>query len=145
MITKELNQNEIIIVDDNPDDRMIARVCFSRALLKNPWMEFASGSDLLNYLALVEKGSKPLPALILLDINMPEMTGIETLEVIRKRCSFRTLPIVAILSGSENEEDISKAKALGADAYISKPADVNGYISLFKSFSANILPAVWPS
>ncbi len=128
------NSNEVILVDDNPPDRQIAKICYSRSGLPNPWLEFASGQDFLSYLDEVEVGERPFPALVLLDINMPCMTGFEVLTSVRRHPAFKNLPMLVMLTGSRNEIDIEKSKKCGADGYFMKPTELDDYISFFQAF-----------
>lgn len=133
MDAKLLNDNEIVLVDDNQADRHIARICYSRSGLKNKWMEFKGGTDFLNYLGSVERKEKPVPALVLLDINMPERTGFEILKEVRSKSFFVDVPILVMLTGSKNEKDIKKSQEFGANGYVTKPTELSDYISFFKT------------
>ena len=114
---------EVLIVDDNPADASLVR----RALLEGG----VCGSVLL-----AEDGPEALdrlrrpggrPDLVLLDLNLPGMTGQEILSEIRKDPSLRGLPVV-VLSGSSWEGDAAEARALGADLYLVKPDDLDGFL-----------------
>ena len=83
-------------------------------------------------IALVERTS---PDLILLDINMPGMNGFDVLSFLRSRKEGRCLPIV-MLTTSSSKEDITKAYELGANAYMVKPASLDGMKSLARTFEA---------
>jgi CheY-like chemotaxis protein len=111
----------IIVVDDDEDDRFIVSQAFQSRGLADELMMLKSGTELLNVL-----GEAPLPKLILLDLNMPILSGLETLTLIRRRHSASVLPVV-ILTTSDMDEDRQKALALRANDFITKPVTADLY------------------
>ena len=128
------NENEVIMVDDNEADLRIAQRCYNKSGRKNPWLSFSGGEALIRYLDRVKEKSVPMPACILLDINMPCMTGFEVLTSVRRHPAFKNLPMLVMLTGSRNEIDIEKSKKCGADGYFMKPTELDDYISFFQAF-----------
>jgi CheY-like chemotaxis protein len=74
-----------------------------------------------------------MPAIVLLDINMPGLNGFEVLRSIRSRSEFEKLPVIVMLSGSENSRDAETALSLGANRFCTKPYDINAYTAFFDS------------
>lgn len=124
-----LNDNHIVMVDDNEADLMLVRICLGRSRLSNPWLGFTSGPDFLAYLDEVSRGEQPMPALVLLDINMPEMSGFEVLAQTRGRSEFDTLPVFCMLTSSSDPRDRSKALEVGASGFVTKPSSVAAFVA----------------
>lgn len=113
----------ILLADDDPDDRLMAREAFSESLLNNPVVMVEDGEQLLDYLR--GRGAwagkmPPKPGLILLDLNMPRMDGREALREIKNDPELRRIPVV-ILTTSKAEEDIVRTYDLGVNSFIAKP------------------------
>lgn len=120
-----MKKNSIVIVmaDDDPDDRMLAKEAFEENKLKNELFFTEDGEDLLNFLQ--HKGkytpeNAPTPQLILLDLNMPRKDGREALIEIKSNPKLRKIPVV-VLTTSKGEEDIIKSYDLGVNSFITKP------------------------
>lgn len=96
----------------------------------------ADGEEAIHYLAgdgpFADRTNHPIPALVLLDINMPKRTGLEVLEWIRRQSHFKSLPVL-IFTSSSRPEDKARACELGADDYLPKPADPLKLVDLVKS------------
>lgn len=108
---------KILLTDDDPDDRELFKEAISELHLKHPVEYCVNGLELLERL----KGVGENPDLIFLDLNMPMLSGVETLEEIRKDPRFKNIPIIAIYSTSSSEEDQKKTFLSGANAYVTKP------------------------
>lgn len=126
----------IVMVDDSEDDIVIAQRCHRRAGLRNPFVALPGGQPLLDHLAQVEAGRAPMPALVLLDINMPDISGFEVLHKIRSNDTFRQVPVVMMLTNSDDPEDIRRAKEGGASGLQVKPTRVKDYVAFFESLAA---------
>ena len=126
----------ILMADDDPDDRLLAKEAFEESRLKNDLYFVEDGVELLDYLFRRNKfsdaGSSPKPGLILLDLNMPRKDGREALEEIKSDACFRRIPIV-VLTTSNAEEDIIRSYELGVSAYIRKPVTFEGLTSVIRS------------
>jgi len=94
-------------------------LAFQEIAIPNPTIHFSNGYQLLEYLN--EHGPREI-AFILLDLNMPEISGKDVLRAIQENQAFKTLPVL-IYSSSGHEDDIEECYALGAKAYIRKPMD----------------------
>jgi CheY-like chemotaxis protein len=126
----------ILMADDDPDDRLLAKEAFEESRLKNDLYFVEDGVELLDYLFRRNKfsdaGSSPKPGLILLDLNMPRKDGREALEEIKSDPCLRRIPIV-VLTTSSAEEDIIRSYELGVSAYIRKPVTFEGLTSVIRS------------
>ena len=123
----------VIMVDDNDSDIVLAKFCYQDAKVPNPFVGMHSGSELLDYLESVVAETAAMPAIVLLDINMPGMSGFEVLARMRSRPEFRQMPIIMMLTHSDYPEDVSKARELGADGFQTKPFLVREYVAFFAS------------
>lgn len=128
----------ILMADDDPDDRMLAKDAFEEARLANPLHFVEDGEQLMDYLyrrgAYFELIDRPLPGLILLDLNMPKKDGREALKEIKADPRLRHIPIV-ILTTSKAEEDILKTYNLGVNSFIIKPVTFEGLVGLMKTLT----------
>lgn len=118
----------ILIVDDDPADRLILERVLQRAGFSNDVVVLESAPRLLAHLDAVEAGEAPAPSLVLLDVNMPEMDGFAAFEAIRGRPRFASAPAVILLSSSEAERDRARALAVGADVFMSKVSGIRAYV-----------------
>lgn len=114
----------VLIVEDNADDEALAREAFRRAGVDNPVVVTRDGRAALDWLlaALESPQQFELPALILLDINLPLITGIEVLRRMRAHPQLATLPVV-MLSTSREARDLRDCYRAGANAFICKPVE----------------------
>ena len=114
----------ILMADDDPEDCLLTKKTLQKARLANELRFVQDGQELLDYLGRSGKysdpTSSPRPDLILLDLNMPNMAGLDSLWEINLRPALRKIPIV-ILTASEDSLDISGSYNLGAYAYLVKP------------------------
>jgi two-component system response regulator len=134
-MVKLANDNHVAMVDDNDGDIVLARNCFELSRLTNPWLAFPDGERFLDYLDDVKAQAQPMPAIVLLDINMPRMSGFDVLSEIRKDSFFDNLPIFCMLTSSADERDIERAEQLGASGFVTKPGSLDNYIDFFNSLS----------
>ena len=125
----------IVMVDDSADDFQIVELFYARSVLQNPLVHFASSEVFLEYMRQVDKGSQPLPALVLMDVNMPLMSGFEVIASVRSQETFREVPIILMFTNSAREEDRQRAREVGADDFFTKPWEGRGYVDLFDSFA----------
>lgn len=123
----------IIVVDDCESDRFILTKVLERTGLRNPIEVFESGPDLQKHMEEVAQGTKPFPALLLLDVNMPVMSGFEILRWVRDQPPFRKLPVVSMLTSSDATADLNSARELGADDYLSKQSGFDDFVRLFSA------------
>ncbi len=130
-MTKVQTTHHVVMVDDNDADLYIAERCFKKSRLTNPWLSFTNGPDFLRYLGDVKRGDAPMPALVLLDINMPGMSGFEVLAETRDDPFFTDLPVFCMLTSSSDPRDEQRAKELGASGFVTKPGDPANFVAFF--------------
>jgi CheY-like chemotaxis protein len=125
----------IIMADDDPDDRELAREAFEECRLANDVRFVEDGEELLDYLCrrgkYIDLPEAPLPALILLDLNMPRKDGREALKEIKANPDLRRIPIV-VLTTSKAEEDILRTYDLGVNSYVTKPVTFESLVETIK-------------
>ena len=126
----------ILMVEDNPTDVLIAKEGLLSAKMQSTVHVADDGVYAMDFLHQRGKYvNAPRPDLILLDLNMPRMNGQEVLAAIKADDNLKNIPIV-ILTTSKAEEDISKAYALHANCYISKPVDFNEFAKVVQTIQA---------
>ena len=129
----------VVLVEDNPDDRFLFERAWRGAGIKNPLRMLEDGQKALDYLfgtgEFADRAQHPLPGLILLDIKMPGLSGLDVLERLRGDGTFRSLP-VAIMTASRSPDDIAEAYRLGTNAFFIKPSSVQELIDLLTAIKA---------
>ena len=123
--------NEILLVEDNPDDVDLTLRAFAKSNIANEVVVARDGVEALDYLfatgAHVGRASAPLPQLVLLDLKLPRIDGLQVLERVRANPKTRLLPVV-ILTSSTEQRDLATGYTLGANSYIRKPVDFQEFI-----------------
>jgi|ERR1044071_1577059 CheY-like chemotaxis protein len=132
-----MNENQtILLVDDSENDICLVRAAFRMAELKNPIQETRNGEEALAYLQgegpFGDRKQFPLPAVMLLDLNMPMRNGFEVLEWLRAQPGLKRLTVI-ILTASLREEDVDRAFDLGANAFLVKPSSIAGLAAIGRS------------
>jgi CheY-like chemotaxis protein len=126
----------VLYAEDEVNDIYFLKLAFENVGLPCALNSVPDGEQALEYLSgigpFTDRSQYPLPALVLLDINMPKQTGLQVLEWIRRQPQFKSLPVV-ILTSSLREEDMEKARELGADDYLLKPSDPLKLVNVVKS------------
>jgi CheY-like chemotaxis protein len=124
---------KILIVDDNPKDVELTIAALAEKNLANEVIIAEDGVEALDYLYKRGKFAdvKGCPGVILLDIKMPRMDGIEVLKHIRADSKFKLIPII-ILTSSAEERDLVESYKLGANSYVVKPVDIVQFIDAIK-------------
>jgi len=117
----------ILLVEDNPDDEELTRRAFDRSNIVNDLDVVRDGQEALDY--LLGDGDAPAhaaPALILLDLKLPKVDGLEVLKEIRSHERTRLVPVV-ILTSSREETDLIEGYGSGANSYVRKPVDFDQF------------------
>ena len=125
----------ILLAEDSLADAEMAIDALREANLANPIVHVEDGVEALDY--LLRRGAhaerpEGLPAVLLLDIKMPRMDGLEVLRAIRSDETLKALPVV-ILSSSREESDLVRSWDLGANAYVVKPVDIDQFFTAVKA------------
>lgn len=122
----------ILLVEDNPNDLELALHALKASKLSNPVVVARDGAEALELLFGKEGQAPPeLPQLILLDLKLPKVDGLEVLGRIKENASTRTIPVV-VLTSSNEEPDIDRAYRLGVNSYIVKPVDFEQFCETVK-------------
>jgi two-component system response regulator len=123
-----MSEKIILLVEDNPDDVKLALRALKMHRVPNPVVVARDGVEALDYLLAPGSGTpeKPLPALVLLDLKLPLINGLETLQCIRTDERTRWLPVVVLTTSSE-ESDMQASYRLGANSYLFKPVDYDAF------------------
>ncbi|MCU4177796.1 response regulator [Carboxylicivirga sp. N1Y90] len=129
-MTKKENNQPIMLVEDNPVDLDLTMRAFKSQKLDNPILTARDGEEALAFIEKWEKG-EPRPAIILLDLKMPKVNGLEVLRVLKSHSSFKTIPVVVLTTSSESS-DVKEAYQLGANSYIVKPVDFEKFLEVAK-------------
>ncbi|WP_300532590.1 response regulator [Maricaulis sp.] len=126
----------ILMVDDDPDDRLLFKEACEEVRLRNPLEFLENGEQLLDYLKregnYAHLKGEPFPGIILLDLNMPLKDGREALEEVKADPNLRDIPII-ILTTSKSEDDILSSYGLGASSYIVKPISLDRLMRVINS------------
>ncbi len=140
----------ILLVDDDRADQQIIKRIVDQGGLSATLRVVSSGKEALDYLgrngAYTPPADAPTPSLILLDLNMPGMSGLDLLSVIRNNPQTKLLPIV-ILTTSDQESDIVQSYERGANSYLTKPIKYDEFVRVIREldeywFDLTVLPPV---
>ena len=126
-----MDHRPILLVEDNPDDQLLTKIAFQKAHLGNELVIAGDGMAALDYLwgrgDYAGRNPLDLPALVLLDLNMPKLSGFEVLEQMRHHPITAVLPVV-VLTSSAQDEDVLRSYRNGANSYIRKPVEFDAFI-----------------
>lgn len=121
----------ILLVEDSPEDFEATQRALRKSGLKNPLYRCADGDEALDYLfrrgAYSDPDTSPCPGIILLDLNLPGTDGREVLSEIKRHDSLKKIPVV-VLTTSSDERDIDACYRAGANSYVQKPVDMDGFL-----------------
>ncbi len=126
-----INQVEILIVEDNPSDAEMALRAFKKNNLTNKILVVEDGEEALNYLfckgQYATKTKESRPKIILLDLKLPKINGLEVLKEIKGHPDTKIIPVI-VLTSSKEESDIIESYQLGVNSYIVKPVDFEKFV-----------------
>lgn len=129
----------ILLVEDNPSDVALTQRALQRACVANKLVVVEDGQEALDYLLggglHADRDVSKLPAMILLDLKLPKVDGLEVLRRIRANKNTRRLPIV-ILTSSKEEQDLAAGYDLGANSYVRKQVDFAQFDTAIKQLAA---------
>jgi CheY-like chemotaxis protein len=116
----------ILLVEDNPDDEALTLRAFKKSKIRNEVVVMRDGAEALAYLFPSNGDAVPYPALVLLDLNLPKVGGLEVLRKMRADERTHLMPVV-VLTSSKLEEDILDSYRNGANAYVRKPVKFSDF------------------
>lgn len=118
----------ILLVEDNPMDVDLTKRAFARRKLINPLVVARDGEEALGQLTQWEQGV-PQPVVILLDLKLPKVSGLEVLRRLKSHPRFRSIPVVVLTTSSE-DADVRTAYDQGANSYIIKPVNFENFLEV---------------
>lgn len=132
-----MNSGPILLIEDNADDELLTIRAIKKNNILNQVIVAHDGKEALELL-FAKEGNKCQacePKVILLDLNLPKISGLDVLKAIREDQRTRNYPVV-ILTSSKEEEDIKKSYTLGANSYIRKPLDFDQFTDTIKQLGS---------
>lgn len=126
-----MKEKIILLVEDNPDDIELTLRVFKKSRLANRIVVVRDGAEALDYLfcegSYSQRGAHEIPSMVLLDLKLPKVNGLEVLKCLRSDPRTRLLPVV-ILTSSRERQDLMNGYSGGANSYIVKPVDFDQFI-----------------
>ena len=130
----------LLLVEDSDDDVFFLKRALQRAGIQNPLQVVTDGQQAIDYLdgtgPFADRKKYPLPSLVLLDLKLPYIMGVDVLKWIRKCSAFSTMPVV-VLTSSQEDGDISATQTLGGASYLTKPPDREKLLELINRLNAS--------
>lgn len=132
------NTYPILLVEDSPDDALLVQRAFRKANLANSVQLVRDGDEAVAYLKgdppFSDRGQFPLPVLMLLDLKLPRLSGLEVLKWVRQNGALKRLPVV-VLTSSRESVDVNRAYDLGVNSYLTKPVGFEALLEMVKSLN----------
>ena len=132
---EKINEVEILIVEDSIDDANLTIRALVKNNIVNSIYHVRDGAEALDFIFTrgdySSRSNMAKPKLILLDLKMPKVNGVQVLEKIKSHPDTKTIPVV-ILTSSQEDPDIKKCYELGANSYITKPVEFEGFVKAVK-------------
>jgi CheY-like chemotaxis protein len=127
MATKMNRPYEVLIVDDEPGDIHLISAAIAEGKFPCNLHTAHNGLEALDYLQSCDQATKPVPDLILLDLNMPRMNGHDTLAALKARPQWSRIPVV-VLTTSSADRDVGQVYDVGAAGFVTKPIELDHFI-----------------
>ncbi|HED19428.1 MAG TPA: response regulator [Gammaproteobacteria bacterium] len=123
-MSEQSNHGTILLVEDSPDDVELTLRAFKKGHLSNPIIVKRDGREALDYLLGTDDAGEPnlLPVVVLLDLNMPRVNGLQVLQKMRSHEYTRIVPVV-VLTTSDEQRDVIDSYHLGANSFVRKPVE----------------------
>ena len=121
----------ILLVEDNPKDLELTLIALEKSQLANDVIVVRDGAEALDYLQCqgsYATRSTGNPAVMLLDLKLPKVDGLEVLRFVRQTSSLKSIPVV-MLTSSKEEQDLLRSYELGVNAYVVKPVEFNEFVT----------------
>ncbi len=128
MLHRMEDRRAILLVEDNPMDVDLTRRAFAKRHIVNPLEVARDGEEALAWVARWEAGH-PLPVVVLLDLKLPRVSGLDVLRQLKAHPRFARLPVV-VLTTSREDTDVAAAYELGVNSYIVKPVEFEKFIEV---------------
>ncbi len=122
------NSRPIFLVEDNPMDVDLTKRAFVRRKVLNPVVVARDGEEAISFISRWD-AEEPQPVVILLDLKLPKIDGLEVLRRLKSHPKFRTIPVIVLTSSAE-DRDIDTAYRQGANSYIVKPVDFEKFLEV---------------
>jgi CheY-like chemotaxis protein len=131
MISDNFQPIKILLVEDNVQDIEITQRAFARGRVRNELTVVRDGEEAIDYLyhrgKYQDPATSPRPGMILLDLNLPKVGGLEVLQQIKKDDQLKQIPVI-VLTVSQREEDVVRSYDLGVNTYIQKPVEFDNFM-----------------
>lgn len=131
--------NTILLIEDNPDDVELTLMAFAQHNLRNQVVVVSDGQEAIDYLfgegPFAKRNLQSRPRLVLLDLKLPKVDGVEVLRRIRANEKTRYIPVVVLTTSTETP-DIRTSYDLGANSYVRKPVDFDEFVSVVQQLGA---------
>jgi two-component system response regulator len=131
-----MNEKTILLVEDNPDDERLTLRAFKKSNILNDVVVARDGVEALDYLfatgAHAGRDANSLPQVMLLDLNLPRLGGLDVIKRVRADERTKLLPIV-VLTSSKQDEDIVRSYTLGANSFVRKPVEFDEFAQAVKT------------
>ena len=138
----DLRPMDVLLVEDDEGDVLMTREAFEFYKIRNTLHVVTDGAQALEFLRRTGPyADAPRPGLILLDVNLPRLSGLEVLAELKQDPELAVLPVV-MLTTSQAEEDILRSYSLHANAYVTKPVDFDNFISAIRQIDDFFLTLV---
>ena len=132
------DHHTILLVDDNDDDLELTLRAMKRNGINRRIVTLRDGVEALDFLkrrGAYQDTREPLPGLMLLDLKLPRVDGLEVLEQVKMDPHLKSLPVI-MLTSSRHERDVQRAYSLGVNSYICKPTDYSEFAKLVSTFDS---------
>jgi chemotaxis family two-component system response regulator Rcp1 len=130
-LSRQVHAIDVLLVEDNPGDVRLTEEALKEAKVANRLHIARDGVEALEFLRQSGGNGRPRPDLVLLDLNLPRMSGREVLHAIKTDPELMRIPVV-VLTTSQDEADVLRAYELHANCYISKPVDLDQFMSVVR-------------
>ena len=134
-MTEGMKISKILLVEDNPDDIEITKRALKEAGMVNSLWIVRDGQEAVDFLwhngQYEDSASSPKPGIILLDVNLPKINGLEVLKQIKENPELKSIPTI-VLTMSKREEDIIKGYNYGCNSFIQKPVEFEKFVEVIQ-------------